>query len=90
MLLTAMATANRGMAIIRRRLNCSWFSLKQSAIIRRVTRRAPSPVLMGRITTPIITRMDPTCPIQDSEIIWMARAGAFPLAVAMPSASGEP
>ena len=90
MLLTAMAAAKRGMAIIRRRLSCSWLSLKLSAIIRRVTRRAPSPVLMGRMTTPIMTRMEPTLPIQDSEIVWMASAGAFPLAVAAPRASGEP
>ena len=46
--------------------------LAQLEAVRNHQARDPQgavPVLMGRMTTPIMTRMEPTLPIQDSEIV---------------------
>ena len=59
---SAIPTANNGIAIINLEDNFSCFILNESAIVSLALLNAVSPDVIGQATTPIIASTDPTRP----------------------------
>ena len=75
---SAIPTANNGIAIINLEDNFSCFILNESAIVSIALLNAVSPEVIGQATTPNTARAAPTCPSSVTDIWFTPTAGVAP------------
>ena len=75
---SAIPTANNGIAIINLEDNFSCFILNESAIVSLALLNAVSPEVIGQATTPNTARAAPTCQRRVTDISFTPTAGVAP------------